>query len=51
MRKFKRMFRQLKDPRAGNARHDLVEILFIALAATLAGARTCTDFEFFALGR
>jgi predicted transposase YbfD/YdcC len=51
MRKFKRMFRQLKDPRAGNARHDLMEILFIALAATLAGARTCTDFEFFALGR
>jgi predicted transposase YbfD/YdcC len=51
MRKFRRMFRQLKDPRASNARHDLVEILFIALAATLAGARTCTDFEFFALGR
>lgn len=51
MRKFKRIFRRLKDPRASNARHDFVEILFIALAATLAGARTCTDFEFFALGR
>ena len=51
MRKIRRMFRQLKDPRASNARHDLVEILFIALAATLAGARSCTDFEFFALGR
>jgi predicted transposase YbfD/YdcC len=51
MRKFRRMFRQLKDPRASNARHDLVEILVIALAATLAGARAYTDFEFFALGR
>jgi len=51
MRKFRRMLRPLKDPRASNARHDLVEILFIALAATLAGAKACTDFEFFALGR
>lgn len=51
MRKFRRILRPLKDPRASNARHDLTEILFIALAATLAGARTCTDFEFFALGR
>ena len=51
MRKFRRLLRHLKDPRASNARHDLVEILFIALAATLSGARACTDFEFFALGR
>jgi len=51
MRKFRRMLRPLKDPRASNVRHDLTEVLFIALAATLAGARTCTDFEFFALGR
>lgn len=51
MRKFKRMFRRLKDPRAGNSRHDLVEILFIALAATLAGATACTDFEQFGLAR
>jgi predicted transposase YbfD/YdcC len=51
MRKFRRMLRPLKDPRARNARHDLVEILFIVLSATLAGARTCTDFEFFARGR
>jgi predicted transposase YbfD/YdcC len=51
MRKLKRMFRPLKDPRASNTRHDLVEILIIALAATLAGARTCTEFEFFGKGR
>lgn len=51
MRKFKRIFRQIKDPRASNARHDLLEIIFIALAATLAGAKTCTDFEQFGLAR
>jgi predicted transposase YbfD/YdcC len=51
MRKFRRMFRGLKDHRARNSRHDLVEILFIALAATLAGASACTDFEQFGLAR
>lgn len=51
MRRFRRMFRRLKDPRASNNRHDLVEILFIALAATLAGATACTDFEQFGLAR
>lgn len=51
MRRFKRMFRRLKDPRADNTRHDLLEILFIALAATLAGATACTDFEQFGLAR
>ena len=51
MRQFKRMFRHLEDPRASHARHDLLEIIFIALAATLAGAKTCTDFEQFGLAR
>jgi predicted transposase YbfD/YdcC len=51
MRKLRRLFRPLKDPRAGNTRHDLLEILIIALAATLAGAKTCTEFEFFGKGR
>jgi predicted transposase YbfD/YdcC len=51
MRNFKRIMRRLKDPRASNARHDLLEILFIALAATVAGATTCTDFEAFAYTR
>jgi predicted transposase YbfD/YdcC len=51
MRKLRRMFCPLRDPRASNARHDLVEILVIVLAATLAGAKSCTEFEFFGKGR
>src|ERR1700758_4779779 len=51
MRKLRRIFRRVPDPRAANARHNLLEILIIALAATLAGAKTCTDFEEFGLGR
>jgi len=51
MRKLRRILRPLKDPRADNARHDLVEIIVIALAATLCGAKTCTEFEFFGNGR
>lgn len=51
MRQLKRLLRPLKDPRASNVRHDLVEIVVIALAATLAGAKTCTEFEFFGKGR
>jgi predicted transposase YbfD/YdcC len=51
MRQFRRLFGGIKDARASNARHDLLEILFIALAATLAGARDCTEFVAFALGR
>lgn len=51
MRSLRRMFRPLKDPRASNSRHTLEDILVIALAATLAGAKTCTEFEFFGKGR
>jgi predicted transposase YbfD/YdcC len=51
MRNFRRLFGGLKDPRASNARHDLLEIVFIALAATLAGAKNCTEFVAFAMGR
>jgi len=51
MRKLRRLLRPLKDPRADNIRHDLADILIIALAATLAGAKTCTEFEFFGRGR
>ena len=38
MGKFKKVFRSLPDPRADNARHDLLEILVVALAAVLCGA-------------
>jgi predicted transposase YbfD/YdcC len=47
MRKFKRVFSQVADPRASNAQHALVEIVFIALAATLCGAQHCTEMEQF----
>lgn len=47
MQKFKKAFRRLPDPRADNARHDLLEVLFIALAATVCGAESCSDMADF----
>src|ERR1700741_1235056 len=47
MEKFRKAFRQLPDPRAENARHELLEVLFIALAATLCGAESCSDMADF----
>jgi predicted transposase YbfD/YdcC len=47
MGKFKKVFRRLSDPRAGNARHELLEVLVIALAAVLCGAETCSDMAEF----
>ena len=47
MGKFARVFRRLPDPRAGNARHELLEVLFVALAAVLCGAETCADMADF----
>lgn len=47
MEKFRRHFRRLPDPRADNARHDLLEVLFIALAAMLCGADNCSDMADF----
>src|SRR5438067_13559340 len=43
MRGFGECFADLPDPRAENALHDLTEILFIALLATLCGETSCTD--------
>ncbi|HEY2756680.1 MAG TPA: ISAs1 family transposase, partial [Pseudolabrys sp.] len=40
MGKLRSAFRGLSDPRAANARHDLLEVLVIALAATLCGAES-----------
>lgn len=40
-------FSGLPDPRAGNARHELVDVLVIAFAATLCGAETCCDMALF----
>ena len=50
MRKFSRIFGKL-DTRAANARHELWEVLFIALAATLAGAKSCCDMALFGLSK
>ena len=47
MDKFKKAFRRLPDPRADNARHELLEVLFIALAATLCGAEGPSDMATF----
>lgn len=35
------------NPRADNARHDLSQILFIALAAVICGAQGCADLGLF----
>ena len=48
MQKFRKMFRGLPDPRAANAYHDLLDIIGIALAATLCGAKGATDMALFA---
>lgn len=48
MGEFSDCFGDLCDPRAGNARHDLVELMFVALAAVLCGAEDCTDMAMFA---
>ena len=48
MKQFSECFEDLPDPRAANALHDLTEVLFIALTATLCGATSCVDMALFA---
>jgi predicted transposase YbfD/YdcC len=45
------VLREVHDPREINARHDLAELLFLALSATLCGAKSCVDIADFADGR
>lgn len=40
-------FEELEDPRDDNARHDLLELLVIALCAVLCGAEDCSDMALF----
>ena len=47
MGKFEEIGRNLPDARAANAQHELWEILFIALAAVLCGAKSCCDMALF----
>jgi predicted transposase YbfD/YdcC len=51
MDRFHECFGDLPDPRADNAQHDLVEILFVALLATLCGATSCSDMAEFGLAK
>jgi len=51
MQRFTSVFQELPDPRASNARHDLVEIVVIALAAVLCGAEGCADMADFGLAK
>ena len=48
MERFRACFGDWVDPRTGNAqRHDLCEIVLMALAATLCGAESCVDMAVF----
>jgi predicted transposase YbfD/YdcC len=44
------ILREVHDPRDMNARHDVGTILFLALAATLCGAKSCVEIADFAAG-
>jgi len=49
MDRFEACFSEIEDPRTGNARrHDLLEVLFISLCASLCGAESCVDMADFA---
>jgi predicted transposase YbfD/YdcC len=48
MEEFAPHFSDVPDPRAGNARHAFLEVIFVALAAMLCGAEDCTDMALFA---
>jgi len=48
---FVRCFGEVADPRAENARHDLVEVVFLAVAASVCGAESCVDMAEFGLAR
>jgi len=45
--RFAQCFEELVDPRGRSGDHDLTEMMFIALLATLCGAKYCTDIAMF----
>ncbi len=47
MEEFNACFSDLKDPRDDNARHDLLDILVIALCTMVCGGEDCTDMALF----
>jgi len=48
---FHEAFADVPDPRDYNAQHELLDVLFVALAAVLCGATQCTEMAFFAEAR
>lgn len=52
MGRFEACFSEVVDPRTGNARrHDLWEVLFMSLCASLCGAESCVDMADFAAAK
>src|SRR5215211_3587897 len=47
MDRFYECFGEIADPRAENCQHELLEILFIALLASLCGGKSCSDMAEF----
>ena len=47
MHLFLTAFEDVPDPRSGNIRHDLSELLVIALVSVLCGATSCADMAAF----
>jgi DDE_Tnp_1-associated len=47
LERFTECFSSLIDPRKNQAKHDLAEMMFIALLATLCGATSCCDIALF----
>jgi predicted transposase YbfD/YdcC len=48
---FDEAFADVPDPRDFNSRHELLDVLFVALAAVLCGATQCTEMALFAKAR
>src|ERR1700722_6645074 len=51
MQSYISILREVRDPRDANARHPAETILFLALAVTLCGAKSCVDIADFVAGR
>ena len=52
MENFNQCFKELEDPRTGNAsRHNLLEMLVIALCTVLCGGQTAVDMEDFGIAK
>jgi predicted transposase YbfD/YdcC len=51
MRSYISILREVRDPRDFNARHPVETILFLTLAATLCGAKSCVEVAEFAFDR